>query len=132
MRDALWPDPPGGHRAELEAYFAGRLHEPIEVLLALDAAGAPIGFAELNIRGHAEGCSTDRVAYLEGWYVVPGARRHGAGRALVNAAETWARGQGCVEFASDVELGNDGGAAAHSALGFEEVAQIRCFRKRLD
>ena len=74
---------------------------------------------------------TDRVAYLEGWYVVPESRRQGVGRALVSAAEEWARAQGCAEFASDALLDNDVSAVAHRAIGFEETVQIRCFRKVL-
>jgi aminoglycoside 6'-N-acetyltransferase I len=69
------------------------------------------------------------VAYLEGWYVVPEARRRGVGRALVESAEDWGRAQGCTEFASDALLDNDVSAAAHRALGFAETVQIRCFRK---
>jgi aminoglycoside 6'-N-acetyltransferase I len=49
----------------------------------------------------------------------------------VAAAEDWARGQGCTEFASDTLLDNDVSSAAHRALGFEEVECIRCFRKTL-
>jgi len=68
---------------------------------------------------------------LEGWYVVAEARRRGVGRALVRAAEAWGRAQGCTEFASDALLDNHVSAAAHQALDFDEVAQIRCFRKDL-
>jgi aminoglycoside 6'-N-acetyltransferase I len=132
MREALWPEnDAAGHAHEVEAYFAGRLHLPLEVLLADSEAGIPVGFAELSIRPYAEGCLTDRVAYLEGWYVVPEARRRGVGRALLAAAEQWAIGQGCTEFASDALLDNDVSAAAHRALGFVEVERIRCFRKDL-
>ena len=53
------------------------------------------------------------------------------GRALVAAAEEWAREQGCTEFASDPLLENESSAAAHRALGFQETVQIRCFRKQL-
>ena len=131
MREALWPDAGGGHAAEIAQYLAGRLRMPLEVLLAFDPSGAPVGFAELSIRPYAEDCVTDRVAYLEGWYVVPSARRQGVGRALVVAAEEWGRAQGCTEFASDALLDNDTSAVAHRALGFDETVQIRCFKKNL-
>ena len=131
MRQALWPDDPGGsHAKEIEEFFAGRLRMPLQVLVAVDESRV-VGFAELSIRAYAEGCLTDRVAFLEGWYVEPGARRRGFGRALVSAAEEWGRGQGCSEFGSDALLNNDISAAAHQALGFEEVVRIRCFKKEL-
>ena len=111
--------------------FAGTLKNPLEVLLAVDEAGKTVGFAELSIRNYAEDCVTDRVAYLEGWYVEAAWRRSGVGKALVTAAEAWARAQGCTEFASDALLDNMTSAAAHLALGFEETEQIRCFKKNL-
>ena len=45
-----------------------------------------VGFAEVSVRPYAEGCRGERVAYLEGWFVAEGARGHGVGRALVEAA----------------------------------------------
>jgi aminoglycoside 6'-N-acetyltransferase I len=63
--------------------------------------------------------------------VEPHARRRGVGRALIQAAEDWGRAQGCTEFGSDALIDNDISASAHKALGFEETAQIRCFRKNL-
>jgi aminoglycoside 6'-N-acetyltransferase I len=132
MRDALWPGYASTwHADEIQQFFAGKLSMPLAVLIAEDYAGKPLGFAELSIRNYAEDCVTDRVAYLEGWYVVPGARRKGVGRALIAAAEQWARQQGCSEFGSDVELDNEISAAAHRALGFTETVQIRCFKKQL-
>lgn len=131
MREALWPSEPGEHAGEVRQFFDGTLHEPLAVLLAFDETGAPAGFAELSIRNYAEDCRTSRVAYLEGWYVEAHARRKGVGRALVAAAEDWGRSQGCTEFASDALIDNDASAAAHRALGFQETARIRCFRKDL-
>jgi len=130
FRHALWPDgPEAEHRAEVERFFEKRA-PAAAVMLAEDASG-PLGFAELSIRPYAEGCDTDRVGFLEGWYVRPEARRRGVGRELVAAGLAWARAQGCTEFASDSEADNALGAAAHRALGFEEVGLIRCFRKTL-
>jgi aminoglycoside 6'-N-acetyltransferase I len=130
MRRTLWPDEGDRwHTLEVDEYFAGRLSMPLEVLIAADESGAVLGFAELFIRPYAEGCVTDRIAYLEGWFVQPHARRRGVGRALVAAAEEWGRSQGCTEFASDADLDNGSSASAHRALGFTETACIRCFRK---
>ena len=132
MRNALWLEHESSfHPGEIAHYFAGTLTMPLEVLIAVEDDGVAIGFAELNIRPYAEACSTERVAYLEGWYVAPQSRRRGVGRALIAAAENWARAQGCSEFASDALLDNVVSADAHRALGFEETAQIRCFRKTL-
>ena len=132
LRHALWPDgSEGEHREEIAEFFASEAHEPLAVLLADDGTGCPVGFAELSIRAYAEGCRSDRVAYLEGWFVVPKARRHGVGRALIAAAEAWGRSQGCREFASDALPDNEVSATAHRALGFSEVGVVRCFRKAL-
>ena len=85
----------------------------------------------MSIRAYAEGCETDRVAFVEGWYVVPPARRQGVGRELIAAAEEWGRAQGCRELGSDALADNQISAAAHAACGFSDVAVLRCFRKDL-
>ena len=132
LRRALWPEgSESEHRAQIDRFFAGQAHEPVAVLLAEDGVGGVVGMAELSIRSIAEGCSSNRVTYLEGWYVVPEIRRRGVGRALVAASEAWGLDQGCTEFASDTQIDNLASAAAHRALGFTEVETIRCFRKAL-
>ena len=129
MRVALWPDE-DGLEAGIEGYFAA--HDPnVVTLLAFDDEPNPVGFAEVGTRAYAEGCETSPVAFLEGWYVIPQARGTGAGRALVAAAEDWARSKGLKEFGSDTWLRNEAGIAAHKALGFEETERLVCFLKRL-
>jgi hypothetical protein len=71
------------------------------------------------------------VAYLEGWYVAPRARRRAVGTALVRAAEAWGRARGCTEFGSDVLIDNEISASAHEALGFDETSRVVNFRKPL-
>jgi aminoglycoside 6'-N-acetyltransferase I len=132
MRVALWPDgSEQEHRTDVERFFAGRLRTLAAVLLASDSRSRTVGFAELSIRPYAEGCRTDRVAFLEGWYVDPEFRGRGVGRALVEAAEAWARTQGCSELASDREAENELAGDAHRAVGFEEVGTVVCYRKDL-
>jgi aminoglycoside 6'-N-acetyltransferase I len=138
LRAALWPtESPAALAAEAAGFFASPQHGPgtmPEAVLVATAGGSPslvVGFAEVSRRAYAEGCETSPVGFLEGWYVVPERRRQGVGSALVAAAERWAMGLGCTEFASDALAENTGSAAAHRALGFEEVEVIRCFRKQL-
>jgi aminoglycoside 6'-N-acetyltransferase I len=132
MRHALWPDGSfAQHRQDIARYFAGDRREPTEVLLALATDAAPVGFVELSIRNIVDSCSTDRVAYLEGWFVVPDSRRQGVGRALIQAAEQWGARQGCTEFGSDADIDNDISYAAHLRSGFEETGRVRTFRKSL-
>lgn len=132
MRMALWPDgSKPEHADEIARFFDGSAVEPMAALLAVDRSERAVGLAELSIRPCAEGCRSRRVAYLEGWYVAPEARRRGVGRALVAAAEEWARAQGCGEFASDTHPDNIDSASAHRALGFQDAGQVLCFRKDL-
>lgn len=132
MRAVLWTDgSEGAHRADISSFFDGRAKEPLAVLIAHDEEDNAVGFAELSIRAYAEGCRTSQVAYLEGWFVAPDARRRGVGRALVAVAEDWGRSMRCSEFASDAEPTNAVSLAAHRALGFAEVGEIRCFCKEL-
>jgi aminoglycoside 6'-N-acetyltransferase I len=138
LRAALWPEEASATLvAEAVRFFAdplpgpGAMPEAVMVAAAGGATPRLVGFAEVSRRSYAEGCESSPVGFLEGWYVVPERRREGIGRALVAAAEAWARRLGCTEFASDALVENTGSAAAHRALGFEEVEVIRCFRKEL-
>jgi aminoglycoside 6'-N-acetyltransferase I len=131
MREKLWPSEPGEHAGEINRYFAGTLREPAEALLAFNERGEAIGFIELSFRAYATGCAGARVAFIEGWYVESEERQSGVGAALVSAAESWARSQGCAELASDTANDNHVSIAVHLALGFTDVGTIRCFKKSL-
>ena len=131
MRNALWPSPAREHFGEIARYFGGQVRESLEVFLAFDDQGTAVGLIELSIRAYAEGCTTDRVAFVEGWYVDPNVRGKGVGAALMEAGEAWARSQGCTELGSDAEVDNISSAAAHMAVGFAETVVVRCFKKSL-
>lgn len=101
------------------------------MFVAQTAEGSLVGFAEVDLRPYVDGCRTSPVGYLEGWYVAPAFRRRGTGRALVRAAESWARSIGCAEFASDTGIANRVSQRAHRALGFEETERLVLFRRTL-
>ena len=108
------------------------INDPESQLVLVAAEGDRlIGFLEVSIRHFAEDCETDNVGYLEGWYVEPDFRRTGIGRGLVASAEAWARGSGCVEMASDAELGNEESLTAHTQLGYVETSRLIHFRKEI-
>lgn len=130
LRVMLWPEDRETHRREIERYFNGHLRDNVAVFVAVDGIDM-VGFVELSVRPFAEGCRSEGVGYVEGWYVNERARGRGIGRALIAAAEEWARSQGCTELASDADVSNVKGDHAHRACGFDEVVSIRCYRKSL-
>jgi aminoglycoside 6'-N-acetyltransferase I len=129
MRRALLPDDPS-HEAEVRDYFS-RFARDAVTLVAERPGGGLVGFVEVGSRSFAEGCESQPVAYIEGWYVDPGARHQGIGAALMRAAERWAWAAGFRELGSDAELTNGSSQVAHRALGFQEVVRIVCFRRVL-
>lgn len=135
MRTQLWPDAlPEEHRKEVHGFLSGTIvwTTPTATLVAQDESGRVIGFLEVDLRSHADGCDPAQpVGYIEGWYVREEFRAQGVGRQLVRAAEDWARQLKCVEMASDVLIDNDGSQRAHAALGYEVVDRCVHYRKTL-
>ena len=131
MRALLWPSASvEEHRRELEAGSVS--HLPTETFVAVGEDGGLVGFVEVGLRSHADGCDAAKpVGFLEGWFVNEECRRRGVGGALVRAAELWAREQGCVEMASDTWIDHEESQKAHAALGFEVVDRCVHFRKSL-
>jgi aminoglycoside 6'-N-acetyltransferase I len=108
-------------------------HSDTQLVVVADAGDNKLaGFLEASIRPFVEDCESDNVGYLEGWFVDAEYRRTGLGRALVAAAEAWARGKGATEMASDAEIGNEESLKAHLRLGYEETSRLVHLRKELD
>jgi aminoglycoside 6'-N-acetyltransferase I len=131
---ALWPeDPPRAHRGHMRATLAGKPLSTLPlVVFVAERAGRTVGFIEVGLRSHADGCDGRRpVGFVEGWFVAPAERGRGLGRLLMRAAERWAIGQGCREMGSDTWADNRASQRAHRALGFEIVDRSVNFRKAL-
>ena len=139
-RDADWSDWLRLSRALFPEYSAEELaagmrehraRSDAEVFVAEREDASVAGFVEVGSRPYADGCNTSPVGYIEAWYVDPDVRRMGYGRALLAAAEEWARGRGYREMASDSRLDNEISHAAHRRAGYDEVDRVVQFRKVL-
>ncbi|MEX2154485.1 MAG: GNAT family N-acetyltransferase [Gemmatimonadaceae bacterium] len=125
MRQALWPD---STDADNDSWFA---RDDAATFIALRDVGSVCGFVEVGSRPYAEGCETSPVGYIEGWWVDPDMRKQGTGRALLRAAEDWARSMGYKEMGSDALIDNHDSHGAHGRCGYLEVERIVTFRKPL-
>lgn len=135
--EALWPKSSADeHAQELGLLLAGKatlvLTMPLIILVAEASDGKLVGFLEVDLRSHADGCNPSQpVGYIEGWYVAEDHRHRGVGKKLLGNAEDWARSQGCVEMASDAIIDNELSQRAHEALGYEVVDRCVHYRKKL-
>lgn len=125
MRLALWPD---CAESDIDEWFA---RSDAATFLAGRPDGSLCGFVEVGSRPYAEGCQTSPVGYIEGWWVDVDVRRTGMGRALLAAAEGWARARGYTEIASDALLENVVSHDAHRRCGYREIERLVTFRKAL-
>lgn len=119
---ALWPESPAEeHAEELRLLLGGNsasvLTMPLTIFVAEASDGRLVGFVEVDLRSHADGCNPSQpVGYIEGWYVAKNYRERGVGRKLLAEAEQWARSHECVEMASDALIENELSQRAHAAL----------------
>jgi aminoglycoside 6'-N-acetyltransferase I len=131
LREAMWAEcPHDQHLLEMAEHVA--VPHRFADFVAYSDWGKPVGLAEAAMRtDYVNGATSNPVAFLEGLYVLPEARRQGTAAALVDAVCRWARECGCHELASDALLESESSHAVHRALGFEETERVVFFRKRL-
>jgi aminoglycoside 6'-N-acetyltransferase I len=135
--EALWPESSAEkHAQELRLKLGGKaalvLTTPLIIFVAEANDGRLVGFLEVDLRSHADGCDPSRpVGYVEGWYVTEDHRECGVGRRLLAKAEDWARIHSCGEMASDALIDNERSQRAHEALGYEVVDRCVHYRKKL-
>jgi aminoglycoside 6'-N-acetyltransferase I len=132
LRARLWRSSSADELAtEARAFLEGGTMPTIAAVFLAEDEAAPLGFIELAVRSFSDGCESMPVPHVEGWYVEPFARGRGVGRALMQAAEDWARDRGFTELASDTEPWNERSIAAHARCGFRETERLIKFCKSL-
>jgi aminoglycoside 6'-N-acetyltransferase I len=131
MAHALWPEVPrAALLRDIETRTGPGYGERRGFLAEED--GVPLGFAEISLRPYANGCEFEPVAFLEGIWVAPDARRRGVGRALIAHLTALVRDEGRRELCSDALLDNLVSHAAHRGWGFVETERVVYFRVGLD
>jgi len=119
MMRALWPQ-------------AKEYDFPDEVVFVWERDDGRLGgIASVSVREWVEGCTSEPVPNIEGWWIDSDLQRKVVGRALLAAIEDWARNQGFMELGSDAEQENAGSIATHVGLGFEPTDRLQSFRKQL-
>jgi GNAT superfamily N-acetyltransferase len=100
-------------RSTMESIFlAERAEAVVGVLRCVESIGSPL-------------LEPARYAYVSSVYVRPEARRGGVLRALLRAAERWARARGLDQMRLHNVAGSVDAEGAWSALGFDVVEQVR-------
>jgi predicted N-acetyltransferase YhbS len=98
------------------------------ITVATDSSGAVIGWMHAHASHVLE--SGFRVEII-GLIVAPEARRYGAGRALVNEAEQWARKLGADKIVVRSNVQRAESHAFYPALGYELTKTQKVYRKKL-
>ncbi len=128
---ALWPDQQVPAEVTLAALRRDVCDGPRSALFVAEAQGALRGFVGVGVRPRSASGESTPSPHIEAWFVARGWRRQGVGRALLRAAERWARDQGFTELGSDTWVSNRRSIRAHHAAGFRTAERLVYFVKPL-
>jgi len=96
------------------------------VLMATDSAGEVIGGVHIQ---RLMSLDADLSGQILGLVVAEKARRHGVGRALMTAAEDWARGRKCTKVILRSNVKRVDAHAFYEGIGYSNAKTQFAFRK---
>jgi GNAT superfamily N-acetyltransferase len=105
--------------------FGGQLRSTMEAIFLAELSGVVIGVLRCVESVGSPLLEPARYAYVSSTYVRPGVRRRGVLRALLRAAERWARARGLDQMRLHNVAGSTEAEGAWAALGFSVVEQVR-------
>lgn len=114
----------GASAAEARAGVARIAADPDQRLLVAVLEGRVVGAVHL-IRAPLSPIHGEMGVYLTHMQILEGSRRHGAGRALVEAAVAWAEEKDTVHVLSAASVGSRDSNRFMARLGFGQIAVIR-------
>lgn len=123
------------NREEVARKIGALLQEQDAQLVVAELGGRIVGLSELYVReddGQNPAVVARRYAHLQSLMVTAAARRHGAGRALLEAAEAWALQNGAEEVRVDIWEFAGGPLAFYEGAGYRTLKRtlVRGLRKR--
>lgn len=127
LRQALWPKE---STEQLHDDARRTLADPNQAgFLAFlpEENGRGIGFIEAGLYDD----NGKPRAHVEAWYVDPEFRRRGIGRGLLGHVEQWALHRAIALLTSDTNVDYPVSPTAHESAGFEKLAELQIFVKRL-
>ena len=111
------------------AFIADRLAKSDSVVLLAADAGSALGFAQLYPMFSS--VSAARVWVLNDLFVEAHARRRGVARALLEAAEAFARDDGALRLELETDPDNRAAQTLYRATGWTPFDGTRRFRRAL-
>jgi GNAT superfamily N-acetyltransferase len=111
--------------ARARALFAAQLRSTTEVIFLAELDGEVAGVLRCVESIGSPLLEPARYAYVSSAYVRPASRRRGVLRALVRAADRWARARGLDQMRLHNVAGSASAEGAWAALGFSVVEQVR-------
>lgn len=115
----------GDADARARELFAGQLRSTMEAIFLAERGGDAVGVLRCVESPGSLLLEPAHYAYVSSAYVRPVARRRGVLRALLAAADGWARARGLSEMRLHNVAGSAEAEGAWSALGFSVVEQVR-------
>ena len=113
--------------AEIARRF-DRIDREQNALLVADDGGIALAWIHVALHPYLE---SEATAEIVGLVVADGHRSRGIGKALVDAAESWAAAKGCGALRVRSRIARERAHAFYERAGFQRIKTQHCFEKPL-